>query len=242
MHWGASENWSSNPYQAQTMRDLMWVNCWGMLPSSGNAFWQTVFYPSLPLPPPICSPPPDVTPPPPYSNWSSNPYQAQTMRDLMWVKCWECSHLQEMPFGEPSSPITIPPSICSPPPPPPPPASNWSSNPYQVQTMCRLIWVKCWEMPSFWQTLALLPLHPFPFLHTQPHAPLDVTPSSPPPHFQFSLPQIRNLAKRGRLSCKPRMRSADSIPIVSTSVCFLPLKMYTCITKILEFEYKTDMF
>ena len=35
------------------------------------------------------------------------------------------------------------------------------------------------------------------------------------------------------------MRSADSIPIVSTSVCFLPLEMYTGITKILEFEYKT---
>ena len=34
----------------------------------------------------------------------------------------------------------------------------------------------------------------------------------------------------------------DSIPIVSTSVCFLPLKMYTGITKILEFEYKTGMF
>ena len=50
------------------------------------------------------------------------------------------------------------------------------------------------------------------------------------------------LAKRWRLSCKPRMRSADSIPIVSTSVCFLPLKMYTGITKILEFEYKTGMF
>ena len=39
-----------------------------------------------------------------------------------------------------------------------------------------------------------------------------------------------------------RMRSADSIPIVSTSVCFLPLKMYTGITKIPEFEYKTCMF
>ena len=39
-----------------------------------------------------------------------------------------------------------------------------------------------------------------------------------------------------------RMRSADSIPIVSTSVCFLPLKMYTGITKILEIEYKTCMF
>ena len=36
--------------------------------------------------------------------------------------------------------------------------------------------------------------------------------------------------------------SADSIPIVSTSVCFLPLKMYTGITQILEFEYKTGMF
>ena len=43
------------------------------------------------------------------------------------------------------------------------------------------------------------------------------------------------------LSCKPRMRSTDSIPIVSTSVCFLPLKIYTGITKILELEYKTDM-
>ena len=53
---------------------------------------------------------------------------------------------------------------------------------------------------------------------------------------------LRNLAKRWRLSCKPRMRSADSIPIVSTSVCFLPLKMYTGIFKILEFEYKTDFF
>ena len=62
------------------------------------------------------------------------------------------------------------------------------------------------------------------------------------PFLEFSLPQIRNLAKRWRLSCKLRMRSADSIPIVSTSVCFLPLKMYTGITKILEFEYKTDMF
>ena len=41
---------------------------------------------------------------------------------------------------------------------------------------------------------------------------------------------------------KPRMRSADSIPIVSTSVCFLPLKMYTGITKTLEFQYKTGMF
>ena len=39
-----------------------------------------------------------------------------------------------------------------------------------------------------------------------------------------------------------RMRSADSIPIVSTSVCFLPLKVYTGITKILEFEYKICMF
>ena len=39
-----------------------------------------------------------------------------------------------------------------------------------------------------------------------------------------------------------RMRSADSIPIVTTSVCFLSLKMYTGITKILEFEYKTGMF
>ena len=37
------------------------------------------------------------------------------------------------------------------------------------------------------------------------------------------------------------MRSTDSIPIVSTSFCFLPLKMYTGITKILEFEYKTDV-
>ena len=51
-----------------------------------------------------------------------------------------------------------------------------------------------------------------------------------------------NVAKRWRLSCKPRMRTADSIPIVSTSVCFLPLKMYTGITKLLEFEYKTDTF
>ena len=58
---------------------------------------------------------------------------------------------------------------------------------------------------------------------------------------QFSLPAIRNLAKNWRLSYKPRMRSADSIPIVSTNV-FLPLKMYTGITKILEFEYKTCMF
>ena len=32
------------------------------------------------------------------------------------------------------------------------------------------------------------------------------------------------------------------IPIVSTSVCFLPLEMHTGITKILEFEYNTDMF
>ena len=55
------------------------------------------------------------------------------------------------------------------------------------------------------------------------------------------LPQIRNLAKRWHLSCKPRMRSADSIPIVSTRVCLLPLKMYTGITKILAIEYKTDM-
>ena len=39
-----------------------------------------------------------------------------------------------------------------------------------------------------------------------------------------------------------RMCSAESIKIVSTSVCFLPLKMYTGITKILEFEYKTGMF
>ena len=31
-------------------------------------------------------------------------------------------------------------------------------------------------------------------------------------------------------------------PDVSTRVCFLPLKMYTGITKILEFEYKTCMF
>ena len=31
-------------------------------------------------------------------------------------------------------------------------------------------------------------------------------------------------------------------PDVSTCVCFLPLKMYTGITKILEFEYKTCMF
>ena len=38
------------------------------------------------------------------------------------------------------------------------------------------------------------------------------------------------------------MRSTDSSPIVLTSVCFLPLKMYIGITKILEFEYKTDMF
>ena len=38
------------------------------------------------------------------------------------------------------------------------------------------------------------------------------------------------------------MHSTDSIPIVSTNVCFLPLKLYTGITKILEFEYKTDMF
>ena len=32
-----------------------------------------------------------------------------------------------------------------------------------------------------------------------------------------------------------RMRSADSIPIVSTSICFLPLKLYTGITKIWKF-------
>ena len=31
-------------------------------------------------------------------------------------------------------------------------------------------------------------------------------------------------------------------PDVSTGICFLPLKMYTGITKILEFEYKTCMF
>ena len=47
---------------------------------------------------------------------------------------------------------------------------------------------------------------------------------------KLTLLQIRNLAKRW------------SIPIVSTSICFLPLKMYTGITKILEFEYNTDMF
>ena len=57
---------------------------------------------------------------------------------------------------------------------------------------------------------------------------------------QFSLSQISNLAKRWRVSCKPRMRSADSIPIMSTSVCFLPLEMYTGITN--KFEYKTDFF
>ena len=44
------------------------------------------------------------------------------------------------------------------------------------------------------------------------------------------------------MSCKPRMCSAGSIPIVLTSVCFLPLKMYTCLIKILDFNYKTDMF
>ena len=44
------------------------------------------------------------------------------------------------------------------------------------------------------------------------------------------------------LVMKPRMHSADSIPIVLTSVCFPLLKLYTGILKILEFEYKTDMF
>ena len=39
------------------------------------------------------------------------------------------------------------------------------------------------------------------------------------------------------------MRRADSIPIVSTSVCFLPLKMYTpVLQKSLSLMYKRGMF
>ena len=58
----------------------------------------------------------------------------------------------------------------------------------------------------------------------------------------LTIANIRNLAKRWCLSCKLCMLNAGSIPIVCTSICFLPFKMYTGITNILEFDYKTDMF
>ena len=43
-------------------------------------------------------------------------------------------------------------------------------------------------------------------------------------------------------ACHANHACAAQYPDVSTRVCFLPLKMYTGITKILEFEYKTCMF
>ena len=40
----------------------------------------------------------------------------------------------------------------------------------------------------------------------------------------------------------PRMRSEDSTLIESTIVCFFPLKIFTCVTKITEFQYKLHPF
>ena len=41
---------------------------------------------------------------------------------------------------------------------------------------------------------------------------------------QFSLLQIRNLAEKWHLSCKPRMRSTSSIPIVLTSAILFSIE------------------
>ena len=58
----------------------------------------------------------------------------------------------------------------------------------------------------------------------------------------IGLPAIRNLAKSWRLSCKPRMRSADSIPMCRLVFVFFHWKCTQALQKSLNFEYKTCMF
>ena len=53
---------------------------------------------------------------------------------------------------------------------------------------------------------------------------------------KFSVLHIRNLAKRWRFSYKPLMRSTDSIPIVSTSCCFLHWKCAQVLQKSLSIK------
>ena len=59
---------------------------------------------------------------------------------------------------------------------------------------------------------------------------------------QFSLPAIRNLAKSWRLSCKPRMRSADSIPMCRLEFVFFHWKCTQVLQKSLSLSIKHACF
>ena len=59
---------------------------------------------------------------------------------------------------------------------------------------------------------------------------------------QFSLPAIRNLAKSWRLSCKPRMRSADGIPMWRLAFVFFLWKCTQVLQKSLSLSIKHACF
>ena len=60
--------------------------------------------------------------------------------------------------------------------------------------------------------------------------------------FKFSLPAIRNLAKSWHLSCKPRMRSADRIPMSRLAFVFFHWKCTQVLQKSLSLSINHACF